>query len=73
MLFVYPIRLLLQRTYINLFINGETLSSQQPLSRIIREGDSEFCEKCGSGIVRKFWIGTKLGCRQPRCSNFHNK
>jgi len=50
-----------------------TFSSKpvSPPGRIIAEGDSEFCEQCGSGIVRKFWVGPVLGCRQLVCSNFY--
>lgn len=44
-----------------------------PLARIIGEMDVEFCQYCGSGIVRRFVIARQLGCRQSECSNFFKR
>ena len=44
---------------------------EPPLGRIFAEGDTSFCELCHSGIKLSFW-GKKLGCRQPKCKNYHN-
>jgi hypothetical protein len=44
-----------------------------PYSRIIEEGDTAFCQVCGSGWVFSggFW-NVRAGCRNPECKNYHN-
>lgn len=41
-----------------------------PLSRIIGEFDTSFCDICGSGI-KETWYGKKLGCKQPKCDKYY--
>jgi len=42
-----------------------------PPSRLIQEGNSERCDKCGSSIKRKFIFFKRLGCIQPNCVNYY--
>lgn len=45
-----------------------------PLSRIVKEtGGAGVCPTCGSSLVRKHWLFGKLGCIQPKCSNYIKK
>ena len=45
-----------------------------PMGRIIIEGSTTLCKKCGSSI--KFggflWLNN-LGCIQPKCENYYGK
>ena len=42
-----------------------------PLCRIIREGSTSFCSKCGSSIKKTFWLRQILGCIQPLCIDYY--
>ena len=42
------------------------------LGRILREGGVHICDKCHSSIKTN-WYGKKLGCIQPKCSNYYKK
>lgn len=43
-----------------------------PMTRIIREGTTKFCEKCGSSLKSKFFgFITTDKCIQPECDNYY--
>lgn len=51
----------------------ENFPTTPHLSRVVAEGDTEFCTACGSGWLTKFlWFGEN-GCRQPKCKNYYKK
>lgn len=46
----------------------ETPSAPKPPpSRIIREGSGHFCPKCGSTMLRRYWLIGQLKCIQKEC------
>lgn len=44
-----------------------------PLSRVIREGSTRFCDKCGSSASRSGFLGLfgTIVCHNEECSNGH--
>lgn len=40
---------------------------------LIKEGSTQFCDKCGSSIKTKWWSLKSIGCIQSKCKNWYKK